>query len=168
MSRDNAEPGLNGCQIIQVPSAMQQIYHHKSLTWRTKSIISRFDQLWKSLLWISTAPPKFNWPLKNGGWKTTFLFWEGNFSAAMLNFGGVNHNSAVNVWKFQNDKLSWIPKKCSFLPLNFHLSFLTFCLWRLVTFWVEDFGIASSHFLVLQSDLVRIYKWTLEKGPSDL
>ena len=60
MSRDNAEPGLNGCQIIQVPSAMQQIYHHKSLTWRTKSIISRFDQLWKSLLWISTAPPKFN------------------------------------------------------------------------------------------------------------
>ena len=35
--------------------------------------------------------PKFNIAPENGGWKTTFLlsYWEGNFSGAMLNFGGV-------------------------------------------------------------------------------
>ena len=37
------------------------------------------------------APPKFNSsPLKNGGWKTSLSYWEGNFSGAMLNFGKVS------------------------------------------------------------------------------
>ena len=36
------------------------------------------------------TPPKFNSsPLKNHGWKTTFLLGFGNFSGAMLNFGRV-------------------------------------------------------------------------------
>ena len=39
-------------------------------------------------------PRKFNSsPLKNGGWKTTFLLGFGNFSGAMLNFGRVDHES---------------------------------------------------------------------------
>ena len=33
-------------------------------------------------------PPSLTYPLKNGGWKTTFLL-GGNFSGAMLNFGWV-------------------------------------------------------------------------------
>ena len=45
---------------------------------------SKYDQLQSDTL------PKFNsLPLKNDGWKTTFLLGFGKSSGAMLNFGGV-------------------------------------------------------------------------------
>ena len=61
----------------------------------------RTSLLWVGLKWVIFLGKKTkklripsrsltaHLPLKKGGWKTSLSYWEGNFSGAMLNFGGV-------------------------------------------------------------------------------
>ena len=53
-------------------------------------------------------PYKFTYPLTNDGWKLTFLFWDGLFSAT-LNFGG--GTNGISHHQF-----------CQFCPRNMHLT----------------------------------------------
>ena len=54
-----------------------------------------------------TTPPNFNSsPLKNGRWKTILSYWEGNFSGAMLNFGGVYMHCPNNPLKLAQSNQS--------------------------------------------------------------
>ena len=61
------------------------------------------------------TPPKFNSsPLKNGGWKTIPSYREGNFSGAVLNFGGVFFLPESLKWKIAHLETSHTSSRTPF------------------------------------------------------